>query len=87
MRITTNIHEEPITKIEDHVQDPMDDTSTTLSKMTQKKKKLISTDIVSQVPPCIFVMLRLLNGKIIVFEFLKDKSKQHYFKNKIKILN
>jgi hypothetical protein len=32
-------------------------------------------------------MLRLLNGKIIVFEFLKDKSKQHHFKNKIKILN
>lgn len=63
--IMTNIHEEPIRKIEDHVQDPMDDTST-LSKMT-KKIKLISTDIVSQVPPCIFVMLRLLNGKIILF--------------------
>lgn len=37
MRMMTNIHEEPITKIEDHVQDPMDDTST-LSKMTKKNK-------------------------------------------------
>lgn len=65
MRIMTNIHEEPITKIEDHVQDPMDDTST-LSKNDKKRKK-VNTDIVSQVPPCIFVMLRLLNGKIILF--------------------